>query len=149
MSKPKTPEQKTASKKRSADWYKKNKGKNRESHAANQRAWRAANPDKVRAMRKRVPSEALRAIQLRVKYSLTVAEYENMLATQGGECAICRNVERSKDRGGKLRRLAVDHDHVSRRVRGLLCSFCNRAIGLLKDDPTIVEAAFLYLVLSP
>ena len=58
-----------------------------------------------------------RAAQLGV----TDAEYDRLLAAQGGGCAICGNPP-------KTRRLHVDHDHKTGRVRGLLCHRCNRAL---------------------
>lgn len=50
---------------------------------------------------------------------VTDAEYERLLAAQGGGCAICGATPKS-------RRLHVDHDHKTGRVRGLLCHRCNR-----------------------
>jgi hypothetical protein len=49
------------------------------------------------------------------------------------------------ERTARNRLLTVDHDHVSGHVRGLLCSHCNRAIGLLSDDPKVIEAAASYV----
>jgi len=65
--------------------------------------------------------------------------YDDILVSQGGVCAICRT------NCATGRRLALDHDHGTGKVRGLLCSNCNRAIGLLREDPAIVEAALKYL----
>ncbi len=66
------------------------------------------------------------------KFGITYERYVEMLATQGGGCAICRRAEFSIDgQSGKVRSLAIDHCHESGAVRGLLCSSCNRAIGLL------------------
>ena len=63
-----------------------------------------------------------------------------MSAAQGDGCAICGGVN---DPPG--RRLAIDHDHVTGQVRGLLCYRCNSAIGLFKDDVTVLRRAILYL----
>lgn len=62
-----------------------------------------------------------------------------MVASQGGVCRICAN----KPPNGK--RLCVDHDHETGAVRGLLCQKCNTAIGMLNDDPALVERALDYL----
>jgi len=78
------------------------------------------------------------------KYNLTVDEYNSMLASQGGACAICGNPE-TKTRQGKVMRLCVDHCHSSGRVRGLLCNNCNRALGLLRDDADVLRKAVGYL----
>jgi hypothetical protein len=78
--------------------------------------------------------------KLRKDYGISLVEYEKLLAEQGGQCAVCHG---TKTRNGY--RFAVDHDHVSGKVRGLLCDTCNRAIGLLKDDPAVLRAAASYL----
>lgn len=52
------------------------------------------------------------------------------------ECVIC----------GVQAALVVDHDHVTGKVRGLLCNKCNMAIGLLQDDPMLLEFAKMYLI---
>jgi hypothetical protein len=90
--------------------------------------WRDANPEKHRNG------------VLRRKYGVTTDEYDEMLAEQGGVCAICRGINLSG------RRLAVDHDHETDRPRGLLCSTCNTGIGGLKDDPELLIAAAAYLM---
>lgn len=85
--------------------------------------------------------------ELRLRYSLTVEEYEALLDSQGGVCAICGGVNRSGHR------LAVDHDHAccpgktscGRCVRALLCSNCNLGLGKFRDDPLLLAAAIEYL----
>lgn len=62
-----------------------------------------------------------------------------MLAAQGGKCAICGGT----NPGGH--RLAVDHDHTTGAVRGLLCHACNAGIGKLRDDPALLRVAADYL----
>jgi hypothetical protein len=82
--------------------------------------------------------------QLKRSYSLTLEEYEARFAEQKGLCLICGNPE-TMIRHGKLVRLAVDHCHRTGVVRGLLCSNCNRALGLLGDDPALARSAAAYL----
>jgi len=72
------------------------------------------------------------------KYGITESEYNQMFSDQMGLCRICQKPEVDI-------RLAVDHDHETGKVRGLLCKRCNMAIGLLDDDPQIVTSAALYL----
>lgn len=80
-----------------------------------------------------------RAQQLRWRYGLRKHEFTEILASQGGRCAICRaTAPGSRD-------WHVDHDHVSGRVRGLLCSPCNTFIGLAKEDPDVLRQAAQYL----
>jgi len=72
-------------------------------------------------------------------YGITVEEYDEMLESQGGGCYICGI-------GPVGRALDIDHDHRTGKVRGLLCSNHNRALGLLGDDPDLLLAAHTYLV---
>lgn len=80
------------------------------------------------------------------RFGLTPDQYAEMLDIQGGVCAICENPERVTDpRNGRLKALAVDHDHKTGAVRGLLCQNCNKGIGNLGDDPDVLIAAAAYL----
>lgn len=69
------------------------------------------------------------------KLPVTLDQYERLLAAQGGHCALCPN-------GPKTRRLHVDHEHSTGRVRGLLCHRCNRVL------PTWITAGWLCAVLT-
>ena len=77
---------------------------------------------------------------LRQKYGITAAEYDEMYERQGGLCAICHQPEADARQS-----LAVDHCHDHGHVRELLCSTCNRGIGLLKHDPALLHSAISYL----
>lgn len=70
------------------------------------------------------------------KYGLTVDDYEAMRSSQKGACLIC---------GDEPSRLVVDHCHATGAVRGLLCARCNVAIGILRDDPSLMRRAAEYL----
>lgn len=74
------------------------------------------------------------------KYGLTIEEYETLFAKQGYRCAICRKVPTPQQR------MCVDHCHETQVVRGILCTSCNRGVGLLGDDPASVKRALEYLV---
>ncbi len=76
------------------------------------------------------------------KYGLTPEEFDAILAAQRGRCAICRSKTPRSARNGTW---CVDHDHVTGQVRGLLCTPCNRAVGMLQDDPDILAAALQYV----
>lgn len=75
---------------------------------------------------------------LRDTYELTLEDYDRMLESQHGRCAICRQAPAEK-------LLSIDHDHSSGKVRGLLCSACNFAIGTFNDDPKRIKRAARYL----
>lgn len=75
-------------------------------------------------------------------YGLTGAGYADLLARQGGRCAICQVAN------GKARRLAVDHDHATGRVRGLLCGRCNHEL-LGRYDVAALRRALSYLLDPP
>ncbi len=76
------------------------------------------------------------------KYGITLEQYQEMMDAQGGLCAICRKSPLEKE-GKKY--LVVDHDHVTGRIRGLLCNDCNIGIGKLGDTTEGVAAALKYL----
>lgn len=77
------------------------------------------------------------------EYGLSADEYLAMLEAQDGRCAICRGEPHTQN--GRQARLSVDHDHVTGKPRGLVCHNCNRAIGLLGDDPARALALADYL----
>lgn len=82
-----------------------------------------------------------RAYNLRAKYGIEPEDYERMLVKQGGGCAVCGATEADQ----LSRRLHVDHDHATGRVRGLLCGPCNHAIGKAGDDPERLRRMAAYL----
>ena len=90
-------------------------------------AYQRANPDKKRAADKRW-CDAHWERHLRTTYGLVREAYTALLKKQRGACSICRQPETLKKRG-RIVRLAVDHDHLSGKVRGLLCARCNMALG--------------------
>ena len=77
-------------------------------------------------------------------YNLSKEGYEKILSEQNGVCYIC---ERSPDKIRPRRNLAVDHDHKTGRIRGLLCYRCNHVLlgRILRDDPVLLERALIYL----
>ena len=74
------------------------------------------------------------------KFSITWQQYEDMFKRQGGKCAICQRPERTINRRGEIFLLAVDHDHETNEIRGLLCNNCNRGIGLLETQQNLLSA---------
>jgi hypothetical protein len=88
---------------------------------------------RTRKSREKVGGE--RTYHLRRRYGITAEEADVMLAAQGGLCAVCRTAPAAH----------VDHDHVTGRVRALLCFNCNGGLGQFKDDPGTLRAAAGYV----
>jgi len=109
---------------------------NRDRHLAYRRKWarmdRARNPERQR------DTDLAR-------YGISAKEYQVRLDAQGGLCAICARPETYIMRG-KLKRLAVDHDHATGRVRDLICHSCNTLLGMGRDNPTVLMWAANYLL---
>jgi len=112
----------------------------RTARAASERARRQAAPDVIRAQQ--------RNAKLVKTYGLTDADFERLLAEQGGGCAICRRPE-TKVRLGVPLPLCVDHDHATGAVRGLLCRACNVGLGAFEDNTAALVAAAAYLRGAP
>jgi len=105
------------------------------------------------------PDVARRA-NLWAKYRITPSEYDALRAVQRFRCAVCGIHEDDVDLsrvGGRPRKdgqplskvaLAVDHDHRTGVVRGLLCPPCNAGLGAFGDDPTRLMAAAVYASLT-
>lgn len=82
-----------------------------------------------------------RAIRIKCLYGVTLEEVSKMYFLQNGKCKICGVPKPSSGYEG----LHIDHDHVTGRVRGLLCNECNMMLGLAKDDTKILITAINYL----
>lgn len=105
-------------------------------------AWKAQNPERVKAAQQRNRARATereRSRKLR-GYGLTQESYDALLTKQSGCCAGCFEQFVGTP--------YIDHDHATGRVRGLLCNGCNKSIGFAKDDPTRLRALALYLEAS-
>lgn len=75
--------------------------------------------------KRRETPEKRREQNLRARYGITADEFESLLASQGGKCAVC-NCEPSKP--------VVDHDHSTGKRRGILCHACNMKLAAIEDD---------------
>jgi len=100
----------------------------RAKHKAEVKVWRQANPNKRKSQ------------QLK-RYGITLEQYNAMLESQGGKCAIC---EYSDDIGSTMFPV-VDHCHAIGEVRGLLCMNCNQGLGKFMDSIQFLQAAIKYL----
>lgn len=96
-------------------WYKKNSAK----HIKSVRQWESKNLNS----------------KLSYRYKVSVEEMDHFISTKENTCEICK----------KESKLVVDHCHSSGQLRGWLCSPCNIALGLLKDDCTSMRSAIRYL----
>jgi len=113
-----------------------------------QRAWAKKNPEKKRAYEKtarlRHPEKwraKARRQAVRRKYGIEQSDYDRMFEEQGGVCKICKRPQRARRaaKGADQRRLCIDHDHATGKVRGLLCDWCNTGLGFLESP---MRAAF-------
>ena len=120
-----------------AAWREKNKPRLLEK----EKAYRNANRDALRekwkawALKDRAAHpEKHRQFALKRLYGITQEEYDRLLLTQDGHCAICPR----KPEDEKFGVLHVDHSHTTGAVRGLLCHKCNTGGGLFNDDPDLL-----------
>lgn len=80
-----------------------------------------------------------RRYALKKRFGLSISDYDLLAVAQNHHCAICGGRQRD------YRNLAVDHDHRSGVVRGLLCDDCNQCLGKFRDDPERFSRAVEYL----
>jgi hypothetical protein len=89
--------------------------------------------------RDRVCEDCARDNSRRKLYGIGTEDYAQMLAEQWNACAICRAPYTTE------KRLVIDHDHETGKVRGLLCSACNKGLGNFRDSREHLQAAISYL----
>ena len=101
-----------------------------EKHRRGNLEWEKRNPGRTKEL------------HFKRKYGIDNARFQELLTAQDGKCAMCKmpheppNCQTSLD---------VDHDHSTKRVRGLLCQRCNKGLGLLQDSIAILSAGVEYL----
>lgn len=101
-------------------------------------AYSKAHPQK----RAKQSIESMRRYKLATKYGITPDDYQRMLDSQNGLCAICK----TDQAGGRWGRFHVDHCHTTGAVRGLLCHACNVTLGRVGDNLAGVKRFSNYLV---
>lgn len=111
-------------------WAQRMRERNPEKYREYQNRWRAAQTPERR-----------RANRFKHRYGITAEQHKAMMDAQDGKCAVCMKPEEKK-RGHYLH---VDHCHKTGRVRGLLCSACNRAAGFLGDSAARLRRLADYL----
>lgn len=107
-------------------WYVSNK----EKCAENSRKWHEKNIGKKRDK------------HLKKTYGINLVEYTKMVCDQNGLCLICNNPPTGS---GRYEELFVDHDHVTGKVRGLLCNGCNTALGMVKESTDTLSNMIDYI----
>lgn len=114
-------------------------------HAKQAREWRAANPERARAIGRRHYQKSSQTTRrgwvLKRHFGMTLEQYNEQIAKQGGKCALCLRVPTEQPK----RKLAVDHCHKTNTIRGLLCGECNRGLGLFRDNVYLLKRAIKYL----
>jgi hypothetical protein len=99
----------------------------RSKHRLQAQQWRKNNPIKERE------------IYIKYKYKISPNSYQGLLIKQNGTCAICKQICTVNPN------LSVDHCHLTKKVRGLLCDRCNKGLGFFKDNPDLLIEANKYL----
>lgn len=133
---------------------KRSREKNKDSIRERQRKWADENKEHRRTKSQRhylVNKDRQADLALRRRFGLSLLQYNDMLASQGGGCAICGTETSLK--GGKPIRFSVDHDRsccpgdhsCGTCVRGLLCNHCNVGVGHLRDNVELLQSAIEYL----
>lgn len=133
------------------------KRKHPKQNSAHSRKWNKANPEKVLAWRTKNAQKLkerlrmdkqkhpgkwkLKNLQkrLRKEYDFSLAEYQSMVSSQSNRCAMC------KQKPGEGQRLDIDHNHKTNKVRGLLCSLCNRTVSYVENHANRLKLARKYL----
>lgn len=121
----------------SKQWYLKNKSKAIKRNTK----WALDNKDKALEYQKKYwKTDKGHSIHLKRKFGITVQDYLELFNKQKGCCAICK-----KHQFKFKRKLAVDHDHKTGKIRKLLCEHCNRGLGAFYDKSRLLQKAIVYL----
>lgn len=121
-----------------AEYNRQYKEKNRDAINARMKEYQYSRP--VPKKKTQYSKEYHREKYLKRQYGITPDQYEQLLKKQDCKCYIC---QRPADSFTK--QLAVDHDHKTLEIRGLLCTHCNRSVIGRHRDPSIFHRAYLYL----
>jgi hypothetical protein len=128
-------------------WLKKNNPDYKERQLLNRRNWYQKHKEKVReterlrnAERQKDPSyrKRRRNYHLKKKYNIDEIKYEEMFKEQHGKCALCLKTPFDS------KKLHVDHCHETGIVRGLLRARCNWYLGVIDQDPSLVDRLIVY-----
>lgn len=117
--------------------------KHKDERLAKSKKWALENTEKVKEkarqwyLKNKLPSfDARKNVLLIKRYGISLDTYNSLVVKQNSCCAIC----------GETRKLYVDHNHITNKVRGLLCRECNVGLGYFKDNKSILLEAVEYLL---
>ncbi len=131
---------------RKAKNYESNKKENKSIY---NKEYRKLNKDELKIRDKEKHQrrkQVVREQRLQKSFGISLKDYEEMYFNQNGLCKICNKPETAKQSNSDgVRMLAVDHNHITNKVRGLLCTSCNIILGHAKDNTIILENAIEYL----
>lgn len=111
-----------------------------------QKKYYEANKDKVKKYIQtynKTNPDVQRKTQYKRKFGITLDDYDKMFDIQEGKCSIC-----TKHQSELKKLLHVDHNHETGKIRGLLCGDCNLALGMFKDNETLLTNAIKYLLVN-
>ncbi len=126
------------------EWYIKNK----EYIKLYGKKYREENKEKIKKRNSDyIERSKVRISQYRrkTKYGLSEEDYQQLLEDCKGVCSICHQQETIKNAQGEIKKLAIDHCHMTNKVRGLLCDRCNVGLGCFKDSIKFLQNAINYL----
>jgi len=109
-----------------------------------QREYNKTHPDKIRENSQKylkAHPKLKKEYNLKYNYGLSITEFDNLLLAQDNKCPICGQPLDLQN----PHNVNVDHDHLTGKVRGILCRNCNLAIGFLRDNPEYAKRASEYL----
>jgi hypothetical protein len=149
-----TPEQKL----QRAEYARKWRRKNPEKASKQSKLYRIRNKEKIKISNKKYREEnneylqkinkewynenkeKVRDVQLNRTFGITLEEYNELLNKQNGVCSICGDPPTIDQK-----KFSIDHDHITGKIRGILCRGCNVGIGHFKDDPELLRKAINYI----
>lgn len=117
------------------------------------KAWRLKNPEKVKEINLKNKNSRkeyydsperkrkYRSLELKRAFGITADDYDKMLLKQNGVCCICKKHRVASNKY----HMTVDHCHKTGKIRGILCTWCNRGIGLFEDNIEFLENAKIYI----
>ena len=111
----------------------------REKVKRNPERYREISLKGCRKYRASLTNEEKYSLHIRSKYGMGLSQYKEMYSAQNGLCAICKETLKL---GSATH---VDHDHSTNKVRAILCRLCNTALGLVKDNTSVLKKMIQYL----